>query len=268
VVVTISGGDVEQTTRPISASGVPAGQYVFQGLPAPATYTLAFSGGGTLPQVRVVTIDSSVNQGTTVVPKVDLRVSNRRLSGTVYELETPLSGADVTLTDGTTVLRTVSADESTAPGAADGGAGSFAFSDVPPGVYTLTATRVGSTDTVVLVTVEAGVDLKEVDLRVAPQASINGTVANGQDCTLVARLFLFENFGNKWEQEVPVDSQTGAYKFVAVEAPQDYLIAISTTNSDLALGTTSASSIPSSDVSAPSIDLSAILCASSGGGTP
>ena len=268
VEVSISGGDVEQTTRPISASGVPAGQYIFQGLPAPATYTLAFSGGGTLPQVRVVTIDSSVNQGTTVVPKVDLRVSNRRLSGTVYELETPLSGADVTLTDGTTVLRTVSADESTAPGAVDGGLGSFAFSDVPPGVYTLTATRVGSTDTVVLVTVEAGVDLKEVDLRLAPQASISGTVANGQDCTLVARLFLFENFGNEWEQEVPVDPQTGAYKFVAVEAPQDYLIAISTTNSDVALGTTSASSIPSSDVSAPSIDLSATLCASSGGQTP
>jgi hypothetical protein len=267
VVVTISGGDVEQTTRPISASGVAAGQYLFQGLPAPATYTLTFSGGGSLPQVRVAVIDPFVNQGITVVPTVDLRVSNRRLSGTVYELETPLSGADVTLTNGTTVWRTVSADESTSPEAADGGLGSFAFSGVPPDVYTLTATRVGSTDTVVLVTVEAGIDLAPVILRLAPQASITGTVTNGEECALVARLFLFENFGKEWEQEVDVDLQTGSYRFVAVEAPQDYLIAISTTNSDSALGTTSASSIPSLDVSVPLIDLGATLCAPSGGGT-
>ena len=44
------------------------------------------------------------------------------------------------------------------PDGGDGGRGSFAFSDVPPGVYTLTASRVGSSDTVVLVTVEQGAD--------------------------------------------------------------------------------------------------------------
>ena len=264
VVVSISGGDVEQTTRPISSSGAPAGQYIFQGLPAPATYTLVFSGGGALPQVRVVAVDSSANQGTTVVPTVDLRVSNRRLSGTVFEFETPLSGAEVTLTDGTTVLRTVSADELYSAGAADGGGrGSFAFSNVAPGAYTLTATRVGSTDTVVLVTIEAGLDPAAVSLRLAPQASITGTVTNGQGCALVARLFLFENFGSEWEQEVLVNAQTGEYEFTAVDAPQDFLIAISTTNSDVALGTTSASSEPSSEVSAPSVNLGTSRCAPS-----
>jgi hypothetical protein len=280
VVVSISGGDVEQTTRPISSSGVPAGQYIFQGLPAPATYTLAFSGAGALPQVRVVVVDSSVNQGTTVVPTVDLRVSNRRLSGTVFELTTPLSGAEVTLTNGTTVLRTVSADELSSAGAAGGGRGSFAFSNVAPGAYTLAATRVGSTDTVVLVTIEAGVAPAFVSLRLAPQASIIGRVANGQECALVARLFLFENFGTKWEQEVPVvpipddpetpadESKLGGYEFSAVDAPQEFLIAITTRNSDVALGTTSESSVPSTVVSAPSIDLGATQCAPSGGRTP
>ncbi len=101
----------------------------------------------------------------------------------------------------------------------------------------------------------------------ASAATVENNVA--MECTLdCPAVPVWRTLAASGNREVPVDPQTGAYRFVAVEAPQDYLIAISTTNSDVALGTTSASSIPSSDVSAPSIDLSATLCASSGGGTP
>jgi len=266
VVVSISGGDVEQTTRPISASGVPAGQYIFQGLPAPATYTLAFSGGGAQAQVRVVTVDSSVNQGTTVVPAVDLRVSNRSVTGTVFEVDTPLAGADVTLTDGTIRLETLSADEKFPADGDAGGRGEFAFSNVPPGVYTLTASRTGSSDSVVLVTVEAGVPVIPAELRLAAQARINGQVQNNVDgCSLIARLFLLDNFGGEWEQEVLV--RNGTYEFLAVEAPQDFLISVSRANSEKILGTTQASSRPSVVVTALPINV-VDECGSSGGGAP
>jgi hypothetical protein len=264
VEVSISGGDIEQTTRPISASGVPAGQYIFQGLPAPATYTLAFSGGGALPQVRVVVVDSSVNQGTTIMPAVDLRVSNRSVTGTVFEDGKLLAGADVALTDGTIRLEAVSADEKfPADGDAEG-RGEFAFSDVPPGVYTLTASRTGSSDSVVLVTVEAGIPVEPTEMRLAAQASINGEVANNETCSLIARLFLFDSFGGEWEQEVLVIN--GIFEFIAVDAPQDFLISVSVAGSEKIIGTTQASSVPSEVVSAVAINV-ADECGSSGGGT-
>ena len=62
VTVTVNGGEVNRTSGVVS-QGTNAGNYVFDGLPAPGTYTLTFTGEGMIPQVRVVDLDPATGAG-------------------------------------------------------------------------------------------------------------------------------------------------------------------------------------------------------------
>ena len=106
------------------------------------------------------------------------------------------AGAEVVLSNGLGDLRTLLS--------ADDPIGKYTFSDVPPGSYTLSARREGALASVVSITVSPGIDVEQ-DLVLAAQASITGTIApSSADCSLVARLYVAEEFGTEPVDEVVI----------------------------------------------------------------
>ena len=249
VTITLTGGpDLEQTIRSFSGEGGLAGTYRFDGLPSPGTYTLTFAGGGAIPQVRVVDLDPFAGGSTAAVGAVELRLEERRVEGVVTEDGGGggVAGATVTLSDGAETRTLFSADDPL---------GEFAFDDVPPGAYTLRAERAGAFATIVPITVEPGVPIPPVNLQLARQASLSGTIVTDGPCDVVIRLFPFGQFDSE-----PVDSVVpsgGTYQFLAVDAPEGYLVAVYTPSATEPLATTSVTSTPSADETIPTIDVSA-----------
>lgn len=217
--VAISGGTVNRTTAVLSQGGA-AGTYSFFGLPAPATYTLTFSSADTIPQVRVIDLDPA--SGSENATGVDVSLSEERTTvrGMVLDVDgSPASQATVVLTDGTDPLTQLTADEPVA--------GEFAFSDIAPGSYTLTASRIGTEPAVQLVTVTAGAPTPPVNVRLGEQASLTGTV-DGFDPTLVqatVRLFEPSLFPVQSLTETQTDN-AGNYSFIALDAPTAYVVAV------------------------------------------
>ena len=218
--VAISGGTVNRTTAVLSQGGA-AGTYSFFGLPAPATYTLTFSGGGTIPQVRVIDLDPA--SGSENATGVDVSLSEERTTvGGVVRLsadDSAVSQATVVLTDGSDPLTQLTADEPTP--------GTFAFSDIAPGSYTITASRIGTEQAVQLVTVTAGAPTPPVTIRLGEQASLTGTI-DGFDTTLTqatVRLFEPSLFPVQPLAETQTDD-AGDYSFIALDAPTSYVVAV------------------------------------------
>jgi len=228
--ITITGGDeIVRTIRPAGASSDAPGTYELRGLPVPGSYTLAFAGAGIETEVRVANLDTSAVSAT--IPLVNLRRSERTVSGIVTASGAPFSGAVVVLSDGAGDLRSVVS--------ANDPAGEFAFANVPPGTYTLSASRLGALASVVPVTVSPGIDVVGQELTLSVQASISGEVDTGSvTCDLVARLFVADQFGDQPVDEIPVGDDN-TFVFQAVDAPVDYIVAIASRDSDGLSATTS-----------------------------
>ena len=218
--VAISGGDVNRTTAVVS-QGAAAGTYSFFGLPAPRTYTLTFSGGGTIPQVRVVDLDPS--SGTQNQAGVDVTLSPDRTTvlGMVSDVDgSPASQATVTLTDGADELVMLTADEPSR--------GAFSFSNIAPGAYTLTASRIGTEPVVVLVNVPAATGVPPINVQLGRQASLSGTVT-GFDPAVeqrTVRIYLPALFPVEADRPPTTTDAQGNYSFTALEAPASYVIAV------------------------------------------
>jgi hypothetical protein len=224
--VTLSGGAVNRTTAVLSQGDTPGG-YAFFGLPAPGTYTLTFAGDGTIPQVQVVDLDPASGNAVRTGVNVNLSRETTTIRGLVYDPPTvanptPLlaARATVTLSNGTDDYTFLTADDPL---------GAFEFSNVPPGAYTLRASRVGTQEVVKLINVSASSPAPPQELFLGPQASISGLVT-GFDPALrqvTVRLFTPELFPIRTASTPTTQTDaTGRYVFTALEAPTSYVIAI------------------------------------------
>lgn len=182
--VNISGGDVNRTTSVVS-QGVAVedgadrvlgstGSYRFGTLPVPATYTLTFTGTtadtSVVPQVQIVSLDPNVDNGQELDVDVTLNLANVVVNGIVRDSTgSPAPQATVTLSDGTD-------DFTFVVQSANDPAGTFSFSNVPPGAYTVTAESPGTVSDVQLVTVSAAVTPDTLNLNLGRQARILGGV--------------------------------------------------------------------------------------------
>ena len=102
------------------------GSFSFRDLAVPGTYSIAFSLPGYLTETRLVTFEEA---GLQPVGDVRMSTSFGRVEGSVVDpTGDPVAGAQVQLLDG---LRTRTTTTSS------GGIGSFGFSDVTPGSYTI-----------------------------------------------------------------------------------------------------------------------------------
>ncbi len=219
--VTISGGDVDRT-KPVVSQGTSAGAYLFESLPAPATYTLTFTGPDLIPQVRIVDLDPRA--GTQVATGINVSLSRETtvVRGIVRgPNEQPAPRATVTLSDGANTFTFPSADEP---------AGEFEFGSVPPGSYTLTASRIGTEPAVVIVSISATDGAQFVDVTLGSQAGFSGTVvdASGEPLTTPRTVRIFEpnRFPSAGELATTTTDGQGNYTFAGLEAPESYVIAV------------------------------------------
>jgi hypothetical protein len=221
--VNISGGDVNRTTAVIS-QGPLAGTYSFFDLPAPRTYTLTFAGADTAPQVRVVDLDPLSNTQDQTGIDASLSSQRRPVFGVVRDIDgSLLPGASVVLTDGADDLRMFTSHEPSP--------GRFEFSDIAPGAYTLTASRLGAVDVVVLVNVSATAPTPEINVRLGRQAGLSGRVV-ATDVSVRAytvRLYTPELFPFSHFQETTTDAN-GNYRFNELAAPEDFVIGVLTSS--------------------------------------
>lgn len=250
VTVNVTGGDTNRTTGVIS-QGAAAGTYSFGGLDAPGTYTLTFSGAGTIPQVRVVDLDPA--GGVRDVTGVDVVLSpvDTTVSGVVRGPSgNPLGQATVTLTDGAVTRTILTADDPV---------GRFAFSGVRPGAYTLTASRPGTVPVTLLVNVTSGAAPGPLDVQLGEQASIHGRVVGSDPANpVVVRLFLPEQFPHGQALATATVDADGGYSFTGLEAPANYLVAVyASSNAADPLDSQVVASIPGAPATAAPFDLGA-----------
>jgi protocatechuate 3,4-dioxygenase beta subunit len=219
--VTISGGDVDRT-KPIVSQGPSAGGFVFEALPAPATYTLTFGGADVLPQVQVIDLDPRAGRVSVDGVDVSLSRTTTAVRGIVRDSEgEPVRRATVSLTDGANTFEFFTADEP---------AGEFEFGTVPPGSYTLSASRVGTEPAVVIVTVNASQAPPFVNLTLSAQASLSGRVVDGDgnptSVERTVRLFDPNRFPNAGALITTVTDAQGNYVFDGLEAPTSFVVAV------------------------------------------
>ncbi|MET0908931.1 MAG: carboxypeptidase regulatory-like domain-containing protein, partial [Ilumatobacteraceae bacterium] len=219
VTVTVNGGEVNRSSGVVS-QGAEAGAYAFDGLEAPGTYTLTFTGAGMIPQVRVVDLDPAT--GTENATAIDVSLSRERTAvrGLIRNVDgSPVGQAKVTLSNG--------ADERTML-SADTPRGEFEFSNVAPGSYTLTASLTGTEPVVILVNVTAATPTAPIDIQLGAQAGLSGSVVGFDPTTrsLPVKLFLPGQFPNGNVLQTVSTDASGRYSFANLNAPADYVVAV------------------------------------------
>lgn len=253
VTVTVQGGEVSLTTTTVSQGEV--GTFLLQNIAAPGNYTVTFSRPGSATQSRLVVLDPLGGRLDLTGVDADLAAANSVVKGTVVSNDgTALPLAELTLTDGRTTRTVRSASVP---------AGAFEFADLPPGAYTLTATRKGSSPAVILVSTLPG-EVKDLgtQLRLGTRASFTGVV-NRQASTgaltpaagINVRLFLAAKYPTESLLSTTTDA-SGRYSFRDLDAPEDFIIAVfdSASASD-ALGIQLIASVPGTPVDVPPFNL-------------
>jgi hypothetical protein len=226
VKVTVTGGDVAVSTLTVSQGG-PVGTYLIENLPVPATYTVTFSRLGLVSQVFSEDLDPATGRADLVGVDATLVPQTAIARGIVRGVDgTPVPFATLTLTDGTNTRTLLSATDPV---------GAFEFANLAPGAYTLTASLPGTSPVVVLVNLVPS-DVKDFDLRLEQQASLNGQVLRLDPTTeqyvpfagATVRLFVPQNFPGAAAAAAfsTATDANGNYTFAAVDAPFDYVVAV------------------------------------------
>jgi hypothetical protein len=230
VAVRITGpADLDMSTT--SASVGPVGEYTFEALPSPGTFTLTFTKDGFVPQTLVKSLGGTTGQSTLSGVDATLVSSTAIVRGVVQSSTgQPVAGASVSLSDGSVTKQVVSADNPV---------GRFEFSGVKPGAYTLTATLPGTSPAVRLVNVIAN-DLVDLTVTLQPQASLFGLVRRVDPQTGAevpyaganVRLYPASAFPAPPSQALfsVTTGADGSYTFGALDAPADFVVAVYTTD--------------------------------------
>jgi hypothetical protein len=227
VTVNVVGGDYSASTTSISQQG-PTGRFFLDSVPIPGSYTLTFSKSGFTSRVLLVELDARLGTADTQGLTVGLSESTAELTGFVTDrLGNELAHADIELQNSSISFLQISADNPL---------GAYTFSGVPPGSYTLTASRQGSSDTVIPINLLAGATRFET-LQLGDQASISGRVVvgavgvgAGPDSSpavgVAVRLFLTPEFPNGTEIIEVMTDGNGEFSFLPVDANVWYIIAV------------------------------------------
>lgn len=146
------------------------GAWAFGGIRAPGFYLVIISKSGYATQKFVIT---APEDGSPVVLDTELAAGDGALGGTVFGPDDqPLGGVDLTITDGTITLKTITPTSDSV--------GQWAVTGLTtPGTYLVTASRRGFGDETRLVELGAGGSVDDADLQMhAGVGSISGLVSS------------------------------------------------------------------------------------------
>lgn len=222
VSVVVSDGSITLQTVTLSVGAV--GSYQVTGLPVPSTYTVTFSRADLASITQAVDLDTFGQRDRSDIG-ASMPDATGAVTGTVTELDSlPVEAVGevaVSLSDGTTTLRTTSATDPTP--------GRYLIANVKPGTYTLTFDRRGASPVSFIVSIGAGQILVQ-DAQVGEPAAIVGRVliASGPNAgqplqNAEVRLFVLSQYPNTVLTKVQTD-ELGNFVFTDLVAPESYLL--------------------------------------------
>ena len=241
--VTVTVTDGADTRQTVTQSRSPVGSWAISGLRIPSTYTVTFSRSDLQSQVLSVSIDGfgHVTAGAASATSVDvrMRLATAQILGTVTQspagggTATPAGNVQVSATSGQAQFSVTSASTPA------GSVGSFVMEDLPPGTYTVTFSRKGTSPTSMIVTLTAG-QVQRIDPVLVSPAAISGVVSMRGTPTVgaIVSLYLASEYGTA---APPVATATtdasGRYSFADVDAPAFYLLEVKLSANDSAVAT-------------------------------
>jgi hypothetical protein len=262
VQVTITNGQITVQTQTQSAAtssdqvtsnaivsngaGQAVGHWTVSGLPIPGTYTVTFSRGDLAAQTVGVSLDASGNvtegsQGATVdsggLISVGMKSSTAVVEGVVKQCpdgvqpctpekaNTPVGEVTVTLASGTTSYTVTTASVPSSQ------LGHFRIGSIPPGTWTVSVQRAGTSPTSTILTLSAG-DVVPYNPALAAPASITGTVTGSDGSTIRAGWWVYVYRSDQYPTVIAYSTQTdanGHFRIPAVDAPENYVIVVQPT---------------------------------------
>jgi len=247
VTVTVTNGAL--TVQTVTQSTGNVGAWTVGGLTIPSTYTVTFS----RPDLAGQTVSVSLDQSGVITPGsqsaritsdgigVGMQSASAVVRGVVSQrgavndegASSPVRTGEVqiSLVSGTSSFAVTSA---TKP---DNRLGQFEIDGVPPGTYTLSVNRRGTSPTSTIVTLSAG-EVRVYNPVLAAPAQISGVVATADGQVRPGwqvQLYLASQYPTVIARSVTTDS-SGHYVLADVDAPQSYVIEARPTASSAAQG--------------------------------
>jgi hypothetical protein len=234
VTVTVTNGEL--TVQTVTQSTGSVGSWTVGGLSIPSTYTVTFARPDLAPQTVSVSLDAfgqitPGSQGARITSdgiSIGMQSATAVVRGTVTQRVSPDSTntrtageVQINLVSGTSTFAVTSASVPAAR------TGQFEISGVPPGTYTLSVNRRGTSPSSTIITLNAG-DLRIYNPVLAAPARITGTVLTTSGHPRAGwevRLYLATQYPTVVTRTATTASD-GSYTFADVDAPQSYVIEV------------------------------------------
>ncbi len=219
VTVTATNGQTTASTVTLSQGSV--GAYQLTGLTDPSEYTITFSRSDLSSQTKAVSL--TTNSANLTGVDADLAPQTASVYGTITQTDgQPVHQVTVLLSSGTNSYQVISADSPTA--------GAYEVDGVAPGTYTISFSRQGGQPTSSILTLSAGQRF-QYSPQLSPAASIYGTVVqagnSGQPVPSVQVILYLASQYPTVSVATAVTDSNGQFTFTNVDAPQNYVLAIS-----------------------------------------
>ena len=214
VTVRAVGGEADASTRTLSIGDV--GAWRLDGLPVPGDYTVTFSGEGLQTQAVAVSLPAGAGADRSGVDVI-LSPSLASMSGSVVEIGgSEIGGVAVDLASSSVTRSTITADVP---------AGQFRFDNLPPGSYTLSFSRVGSSPQTLLVDVTAGQAATIGPVEIEAQARITGVVtrAGVPTADVGVQSYRLADYPST-AAATTLTAADGSFTIIGVDAPETYVI--------------------------------------------
>ena len=214
VTVRAVGGEADASTRTLSIGDV--GAWRLDGLPVPGDYTVTFSGEGLQTQAVAVSLPAGAGADRSGVD-VTLSPSLASMSGSVVEIGgSEIGGVAVDLASSSVTRSTITADVP---------AGQFRFDNLPPGSYTLSFSRVGSSPQTLLVDVTAGQAATIGRVEIEAQARITGVVkrAGVPTADVGVQAYRLADYPST-AAATTLTAPDGSFTIIGIDAPETYVI--------------------------------------------
>jgi 5-hydroxyisourate hydrolase-like protein (transthyretin family) len=239
VSVSVTNGSLTISSQTESTGHV--GFWRLGGLPVPGTYTVTFARTDLVSQTISVSLDSAGNItpgsfGAQITDKgiaVSMQAAWASVSGTVNQRTSaagsgtePIGEATVSLTSGNATYTTTTASTPS------DSTGRFRLENLPPGTYTVSVNRRGTSPTSTIMTLRAG-QAAAYDPVLSAAASITGLVRGTDGGPLRAgwtvELYQAAQYPGVVTATTKTDS-SGRFTFDSVDAPQAYVIVVRPTS--------------------------------------
>lgn len=230
VLVTAVGSTGTVTTSSLTSGDI--GSWLLTNLTLPGAYTVTFSGQGLASQTMALSL--TLDAANKLDADVKLSASVASVRGLIRELGTAdpstcnpddvvvndcpghLAGVTVKIASSGANRQTLSADIST---------GAYRFDGLPPGAYTVSFSRIGSTPQTLFVELAAGDSKSLADILLEPQARIIGTLTSTSlpAANVGVKVYRIGDYPNTVAFSTVSDAN-GQYQVIGLDAPETYVI--------------------------------------------